>query len=306
MSGKLKVKTFGAELECADVDTKIKLPPCGEYDYKDYSIANSNGAAIDPQKKINRYGSEIHTKPADSTSDLAFMALKIFETFPRVNFNFTTSLHIHVHVPGLRDNLNALRHVSSYIKENQEEAFHLADPIPIPSVDEYQKHEEFLGAWGWYKHRRRSHQSRVSPAIHSARMFAKTPEEFHLAHAPKDRMGKPMFHLTQRAGINMAHLWKPTQTIEFRFFVMSDTFEYIESAAILCEKMVNSALTGEWQSPRDIIRKYGLKFQRFHPYRYKKERIWLLTHTQKNTREEVLDNYAVLFNTGVLKRREVI
>ena len=45
--------TYGSELELADLDTRKILPEGNKWDYKDGSIANSNGLANDPKKEFN-------------------------------------------------------------------------------------------------------------------------------------------------------------------------------------------------------------------------------------------------------------
>lgn len=298
-------QTFGAELEMGDVDTKAKLPSCAEWDYRDYSIANSNGTANDPKKELNRYGSEIHTKPASSPLELVGMIEKVYKTFPRFSLNFTTSFHVHIHTPGLREDLKKLKRLARYIHEFQEDTYYCVDPIPIPEQEDSSR-EVFEGAWGWYKHRKRSHQARVSPAVYSNMIYANTPKQFHLAHAPVDRRTKkPQWHLVQRAGINLAHLWKPTNTIEFRFFTMSYNLDLMLNAIGFCKYFLRAAILDEERGPRDIIKQYHFKFQDFHPYDYRMEQLWKLTNVHINGRRKAAENYAHLLNQGIIKHRDV-
>lgn len=301
----MKGQTFGAELELGNVDTKIKLPKCAEWDYRDYSIANSNGTANDPKKELNRYGSEIHTKPASSPEALVEMIERVYKTFPRFTVNFTTSLHVHIHTPGLRDNLKKLKRVARYIHEFQEDMYYRVDPIPIPERNEFESRDAFEGAWGWYKHRKRSHQARVSPAVYSNLIHAKTPVQFYLSHAPVNIKCEPQWQLVQRAGINLAHLWKATDTIEFRFFTMSYNLDLTLNAIRFCKYFLRAALNDLEEGPGDIINSYKLKFQEFHPYNYDMEQIWKLTNVHINGRRKAAENYAHLLNRGIIKHRDV-
>lgn len=290
--------TLGCELEIGDVDTKIKIPKeLGQWDYHDSSIMNSNGTANDPKRILNRYGGEIQVRPTHGTLKLVERVEKIYDLFPRVDFNFTTNLHVHIRVPGLIDDLDSLKKIATYLKKYGKEMFNIIDPIPWPNKPESK------GAMARYTRRKRSHHTLPSDRVYTRMMAAKAPEEFHIAHAPLDKNGKPQWHLVQRAGVNLAHLWK-NDCIEFRCFTMTDTRRYLLNAFEWPRLFLRAALeTGE--EPGEQVENYDLKFQFFWPYDEELDRIFQLTNVRHNKRSVAEANYEKLIKQGVINREEL-
>ncbi len=296
--------TFGCELELGDIDTQIDIPSSlGKWDYKDGSIMNSNGSANDPLKKLNRYGGEIQVKPAKTTLDLTNRVLEIYQLFPKKDFNFTTNLHPHIRIPGLKEDLKTLKKIARYIHSYGAQMFDLIDPIPVP-VREHND-LQFRGAWKRYLRRKRSHHTIPSQRAFEEMMKAKSTEEFYKAHAPKDQSGKPQFHLVQRAGINLMQLWSDTETIEFRCFTMSPDPKKLRSAFRFTRAFL-IAVERE-RSPEKILKRYDppLQFQKFWPYDYELDQIFQKTNVRHNKREVAEENYRRLIKQGVLTKEEL-
>jgi len=294
----MKESTVGCELEMGDVDTSIKIPEeLGVWDEHDSSIMNSNGTANDPYGIFNRYGGEIQVKPSHNTVKLVKRVEAIYDLFPKIDLNFTTNLHVHVRIPGLRSDLYALQKIARYLKKHGEELFKVVDPIPYPNKPESK------GAMARYRRRKRSHHTMVSEKVFKLLMLAKTPEEFHLAHAPKDSKGKPQWHLVQRAGVNLAHLWK-NDCIEFRHFTMT-----MDPHKLLCAfewpKLFLRAALETAETPSEQVENYGMTFQKFWPYDSEKDKIFQLTSVRHNTRAEALINYHKLIKEGKLTEEEL-
>src|SRR5437879_2862422 len=306
MASKLRLEdaTYGVELEIGDVDTKIKIPSSlGEWDYKDGSIMNSNGTANDPKKVLNRYGSEIHVSPSKSTRELTYRVMQIYELFPKKDFNFTTNLHPHIRVPGLKENLGFLKDVVRYLYMYGMELFELIDPIPIPTDDSYTSEESFRGAWKRYLRRKRSHHSLLSERAVEEALKAKSPEQFYEAHAPRSKTGRPQFHLVQRAGVNLNQLWSNTETIEFRCFTMSPDPEKLLSA-FRFTRFFLQAVEKDFP-PKKFLKQFEFVFQTFWPYDYKKDKIFQLTNVRHNKREVAEANYEKLIRKGILTKDEL-
>ena len=301
----LDAATYGCELEMGDVDTHVILPDGNTWCYKDGSICNSNGTANDPKKKLNRYGSEIQVKPASSPEELLRTVKGLYGLLPRKDFNFTTNLHVHIRVPGLKDNLPALKRLAEYLRKNDSAMFNLIDPIPQPLREDYDCLEAWNGALRRFKRRQRSHHYGVSDAVYLAMMKARTPQEFYEAHALLSHNGKRQWHLVVRAGVNLKQLWCDTETIEFRCFTMSLGMDKMLSAFRWPGLLLEAALvTGA--TPAEILSaNRSLVFQRFHPYNYKMDRVFLLTNVLHNSREEARKNYEALIAQGVLRREDL-
>ncbi len=138
--------TYGSELELADVDTRILLPEGSKWDYKDGSIANSNGLANDPKKEFNLYGGEINVKPTSSIEEQIEEIEKVFEVLKNnggYTINFSCNLHIHIGVPGLSKDLEYLKKLQSYIRKYDTIIFDHVDPIPKEKKDNYKNEEDY-------------------------------------------------------------------------------------------------------------------------------------------------------------------
>ena len=220
---KLKQATFGAEIEVANIDTSKRLSVGNKWCFKDGTICNSNGTANDPLKRFNRFGSEILVKPSDSPKGLLKTVLKIYRTLDVDDtcFNYTTNLHVHIKVPGLSDDLKALKRIIKYLNIYGEELYNLIDPVPVPDRSKCKSDKIYDMHMKRYKRRFRSHRHIIKGMTYDRMMAAKTVKEFYEGHASKDKSGKLIWHFVLRAGVNLKRLWDDTGTIEFRHFTLS-------------------------------------------------------------------------------------
>lgn len=298
--------TFGAELELGDVDTKIVLPPGNRWCDKDGSICNSNGTANDPKKIFNRYGGEIQMRPEASPEELLAATKYIYDLFPVKDFNYTTNLHVHIRIPGLKDDLEALKKIALYLRKYDQEMYELIDPNPFPERQLKFSHPEFYnGAVSRWRRRNKSHRYRVSDKVFKLMMDAKTPREFYEAHAPKNRFGQPMWHVVVRAGVNLKQVFEDTETIEFRHFTMSPDLNKMLSA-YKWPKLLMEAIFITGDSPKQILEKNpDLEFQKFHDYNFHLDKIFRKTNVYHNKRSEVRENYKKLIQEGLIDEQSL-
>ncbi len=301
----LREATYGCELELGDVDTKIKLPRGNTWDYRDASVMNSNGTANDPEKVLNRYGGEIQVKHSDTPGGLLLNVSDVYAALPKKDFNFTTNLHVHIRVPGLRDDVKALKKIAEYLRVYGPGMFELIDPIPVPTHYGYNSSQAFKGAMKRYKRRKRSHHTLPSERVFELLKQVQTPKEFYYAHAPwSERLKRPQFHLMQRPGVNLTQLWAPTETIEFRCFTMSPADYMLLSAFRFVYQFLKAALfTGE--TPKQILHNHQYHFQKFWPYNYRLDRIFQMTNVRHNKREVAAANYAKLILAGKINEKDL-
>ena len=97
--------TYGCEHEFADWSVDSKLPEGCLWNHDDYTIVNSNGIANDPKGKLWRFGGEINTRPTSSIEEQCdiLSQLKMLQPTPKINYR--SNLHVHVRVPGLKNDL---------------------------------------------------------------------------------------------------------------------------------------------------------------------------------------------------------
>jgi len=304
----LSKATYGAELELADVDRSIVLPEGNKWCDKDGSICNSNGTANDPKGIFNRFGGEIQVKPANSPEELLQTVeglYRILNLTPK-SFNFSTNLHVHIRVPGLSEDLKALKWIAQYLQFHGKELFQRIEPNDEPIAARYASVEAFEGAYKRFKRRGRSHHYVVPKTIFKRMMDANTPEEFWLAHAAKSQEGKPLWHLVVRAGVNLKQLWEDTGTIEFRHFTMSPDLNKMYCAFRWPAIFLESVFAEPFLNPEQIFAKHPeLTFQGFYPYDYEMDQIFQMTNVYHNPRPVVKENYEKLVAKGVIKQEDL-
>ena len=120
--------TWGYELEITDVSRQTKIPEnLGEWDYSEKDMVNQLspywGIAVDPLGIDPPVGGEINTKPTKTIEeqvDKIFQIIDIFKSNGETpTVNCLADGHIHVHVPGLINDIKSLKKLARYIEKNQ-------------------------------------------------------------------------------------------------------------------------------------------------------------------------------------------
>lgn len=278
--------TFGAEYEYGDIDRQATLPDGLSWNKKDYSIVSSTGIANDPKGLLYTKGGEINSRPTETIAEQIdfFDALMAAGIGPQLNHR--TNLHLHVRVPGLSEDLEALKTLLRYIDENQNSIYETIEPIPVPSLAQFDTMEAYQGAVKRYRRRKVSHQYAVPRGRVERALNAVSVEEFLAAHAPQDKHGKPAWGLTTRAGINLLQL-KETDTVEFRHF--TNTLNCFEITS--CFVWVFEFMTKVWDNPplSHIVNAYNYRFPAFLPYNHDMEVGYQYTNFDKNSRKIVAE-----------------
>jgi hypothetical protein len=248
----LKGWTYGAELEYGDLNRHATLPKGCGWDVRDFTMVNSNGIAVDPKGVGYGYGGEVNTAPVGSPNDLAAHVGEIYETLrkqgPAPAVNYRSNLHIHVRVPGLRDDLPALKRLQRAIHGDLKSVLdeHLR-PLPRPTAAEYPTSEEFEGALVRWKRRRKSHGTFLTPQRLERQYAAQTVDEFLAAEVPRTAAGEPAWVLQPRCAVNIRQL-RETDTIEFRHFSLTNDLIRIASHVLWVKDFMRMALTTETPS----------------------------------------------------------
>ena len=126
--------SYGVELEYGNSYRFCELPEGASWNDKDNTCVSSTGIANDPDGKLYKYGGEINTKPTYSIEEQIAHIKEINSRLsPSPLVNYRSNLHIHIRVPGLRDDLEACKKLLRYIDKYQQQAFDIVEIIPIPS-----------------------------------------------------------------------------------------------------------------------------------------------------------------------------
>jgi hypothetical protein len=277
----LKGLTYGCEYEFGDI-WRTELPEGLTWNEKDYSIVSSTGIANDPRGKAYQRGGEINSVPTDSIDKQLAMFELLMQLHPEAAINHRTNLHLHISVPGLSEDLPALKKLLAYIDANQSAIYQAIEPIPMPLREDYLSDEAFKGALKRYKRRKVSHQYKVAKARVEEALQASTVREFFDAHSKLQGNGKRAYGLTTRAGINLLQL-QETNTVEFRHFTNTLDVKKLASCFVWVAKFIEGALDGA--SVDELTRAYAYDFPEFAPYDFNREVGYQYTNFDKNSRK---------------------
>lgn len=143
----LKVTSLGYELELGDVSRKLVIPEkFGEWEYAETDIVNLHYpykyVATDPLGEDPPMGGEINIKPGYTVDEVAERVSNTIHWFTEAGMMPTASCvnhgHVHVRVKGLRDDVEALRRVTAWIRKNQQ--------VVIARAYKYKEHADMSKA----------------------------------------------------------------------------------------------------------------------------------------------------------------
>jgi hypothetical protein len=256
-----KTFSWGYEIEWGDIDRRITIPEhLGKWEYAETDIVNIHPpfkfVACDPLGETPYMGGEINTKPTKTWKEQVDRIMDIHRFFADAGNQPSASCvnhgHLHVFVPGLKNDIDALKRLISYIKVNQ------ADTIEsCYGFYEASQMKSCKGAKMYLKY----DGGREMPDYMCDNIvnLAKDFDHFIKLHAAgKDSvsMGRPF-----RYAIN-TYCMKHTGTIEFRCFRSTTNRDEIESQFRFAEKFIDAALNGG-PSVKEILADGYYKFPPF-------------------------------------------
>ena len=235
--------TWGFEIEWGDVDRKVAVPEkLGAWEFSERDIVNSlppyANVCADPLGIDPPVGGEINTKPTGSWSaqvDRILQLKKLFEAHGSPPTVCSTAHgHIHVHVPGLTQDIPALKRLISYIKHNQKDTVE-----GVYGFVENPEMKTIAGAKAYLKY----DGGRLMPEYmcdNIIRLTTDLPSFFKLHAAGKDGVsaGRPF-----RYAIN-TYCLKHISTVEFRCFRGSLEKTELEAQFRFVELFMTAALNG--------------------------------------------------------------
>lgn len=253
--------TWGFEMEVGDVDRRIILPEhLGKWEFSETDVVNLNppyrGIACDPLGIYPPFGGEINVRPTKTWKEQVDRIFEILEFFKdhgnTPTSNFISHNHIHVYVPGLKEDIQSLKKLIKYIKFNQKtvvDIIHAFKPHPDMSLSKTAKTYLKLDC------------GRLMPDYMCDNIInlSKDFDHFIKLHAAgKDgvSMGRPF-----RYAIN-TYCMKHTGTIEFRFFRNSYDRRELEDSFIFVENFMDSALN-DGPNVLEILSSREFKFPKF-------------------------------------------
>jgi hypothetical protein len=120
--------TYGFEIEWGDIDRNMPIPPeLGAWEFCETDIINLRepyrGIGSDPKGVNPPVGGEINTKPTKTMEEQIDNIMKLHDMFVEHGTPPTAGCvnhgHLHIHVPGLTEDIDALKRLSRYLRDNQ-------------------------------------------------------------------------------------------------------------------------------------------------------------------------------------------
>jgi len=237
MPDKYRIASYGAEHELIDWDVTTAMPSWLSWNRHDYTIVNSNGIANDPDGRWWPYGGEVNTEPTNTVEAQSYMLRKIPTLLLGADVNYRSNLHLHFHIPGLKEDLAMLKRIQRNIHECMPIVFEMCLPLPLPAPNE----DEKLHKLNRLRFRRNkvSHRTLLPAKRLRDQMAADTVQEFFAAEPPRGKKGQALWHFQPRVCVNLRQL-NETDTIEFRCFGGTMDPEQLFDAFQFCSGLLHN------------------------------------------------------------------
>ena len=283
--------TYGYEIEWGDIPRNFAVPEhLGTWEFAETDILNLRGdyalRAVDPLGIDPPVGGEINTKPTATWPEQVDRIMRIRQLFVDEGHEPTASLvnhgHLHVHVPGLREDIDALKRLVRYVGDNQ--------LLTAEACYQYRDDPTMKGAVKGAKIYLKHDGGRQMPAymVDNICNLATNFDSFIKLHAAgRDgvSLGRPF-----RYAIN-TYCLKHTGTIEFRCFRSTTKRKEIASQFAFAEAFIDAALNNG-PSVETILSENNYEFP---PYVWNREHwdAWATTKWDKSRGKKVRNYYEV-------------
>lgn len=265
--------TFGCEFEWADVDRRVVLPSeLGTWDKRELDVHNTDGTAY----FHSHIGGEVLTTPVSSPEELADQTVELVALLnPKLTYRCFT--HIHIAVPGLVDDLDALKSLLRFATRNQRYINeNIAPIVDAGPIEDWDSREDWMAARKWQRQQEYWMSKTFEPPRLEEMYEATTFKEFYEAtFTPNKTKTSRLWWAGCRPGVNFRSL-KKHGTLEFRFFWGSTDPHEVWSMADFAKSYLQSGLIGDdlegWYPTAKIER--GWQFPDPLPFIPWQERRW--------------------------------
>lgn len=284
--------TWGYEVEWGDIDRRLQVPAhLGKWEYAETDIVNIHEPfqykACDPLGTDPYMGGEINVLPTKTWGEQVDRIMDLHKFFVDAGNKPSASCvnhgHLHVYVPGLRNDIAGLKKLIAYIKANQDAVIeHCYGFYDHPEMKNSKGAKMYLKFDGG----RPMPDYMCDNIINLAEDF----DHFIKLHAAgKDgvSMGRPF-----RFAIN-TYCMKHTGTIEFRCFRSTTDAKQIEDQFKFAEKFIDAALN-DGPSVNSILFEQGYTYE-FPPFvwDWKEYNGWANTKYDKERGNKVREYHEV-------------
>jgi hypothetical protein len=231
--------SYGLELELSDVPRSVEIPEhLGAWEFSERDIVNTKppflGIAADPKGLEPPIGGEINTVPTKTIEEQVSNVADIFSVFRNVGWDPavgpTSHGHVHIHIPGLTEDIEALKRLARFIYRNQDEMIYRCGRFEKhPSMDA--KAVMYMKLDGG-----RKLPEYIVKNILERATDLKSFIDMHCMGKDGVSRGRPF-----RYAINMYSL-KHTQTIEFRMFRATTSLDLIYNCLEVVSAFMDQAM----------------------------------------------------------------
>jgi len=271
--------TYGLELEWSDCDSRTVLPTdCGQWSKKEWTIVNSDGRANDPTHVRNHQGGEINTLPTDSIEGQLQIVGTLADLLqPRALYR--GSLQVHIGVPNLVNDVEALKSLFDYTIKNQEFVFQDMLPRTGPNENQYPDPEDYKIAKRFNRQKNLWTKQGVPPSRWQGILDATTPKEFYDAHFHySERLEKRLYHISvHRAGINVRAVFSHG-TVEFRCFPNTTDPEQVRDCLEFARQFVEAGLYNPDRTAKKIFESREWNFPEWPAFDVELEKGFIATN----------------------------
>lgn len=277
--------TYGFEIEWGDIDRQFPVPTeLGSWEYCETDIVNLRepyrGLASDPQGVNPPVGGEINTMPTKTWQQQVDNIIKIRDLFTEHGTPPTSGIvnhgHLHVHVPGLTEDIDALKRLMVYIKHNQHITMERVYQFSVqPGMEKTKTARTYL-----------KHDGGRIAADWLLDNLATVPVDFddwlrvHCCGKNAVIRSRPF-----RYGIHTYAL-KNSRTVEFRCFRSTTKREELEDSFLFATKFMDAALN-YGPSVQEIL---DSRDWQFPPFEYDHEMYLGWERSKPAKRDRNLDN----------------
>ena len=239
--------TYGTELEIPDwncLTETSKIEALGaKRNTAEQDICNSSGVSNDPKLRTCIFGGEINTKPTDSIESQVQHIMDIFKNVS-YKLNYSVGMHLHIRIPGLKEDLDQLKRWSRWLMENQDDYRRRVIESIVESDMEsnyfFETPEDLKLFRKRYTYRKQNRYRKLKDKTFEEQMQAKTPEEWYQAFFGRNSKGKIIWMTGYRPFINLTQLFNgDVDTVEFRGFNMTDNPEELLECLKICQSVVD-------------------------------------------------------------------
>lgn len=283
--------TYGYEIEWGDIDRRLPIPEeLGTWDNSETDILNLYPpfelVATDPLGIEPYMGGEINTKPTKTWEEQVERISSIKKLFTDAGNTPSSSCvnegHIHIHVPGLKDDIEGLKRLIKYIHYNQEDTIeHCGKFEEYPDMKGSKNAKSYLK----YDIGRKMPEYMVNNILTKSTDF---PSFIKMQCAGKNgvSMGRPF-----RYAIN-TYCLKHTDTIEFRCFRSTTKENELISKFKFVEEFIFSALN-DGKPVKNILSEYEYEFPKFY-WDKKEYDAWVETKYPKERGKKIRNYYEII------------